>query len=151
MGSVNSIHDVLKRFGSRDAFESGGVERIETNVDAAETGGDETVAAFGEEVAVGGHREIFNAESMEACDVIFDAIADERLTASDANFPNAEVQEDAGKAVELRPREDFVVVAIVFRVGRAAVNAAKIAAIRDGDAQVGDLPAEFVVKDHNSP
>ena len=39
-------------------------------------------------------------------------------------------------------------VAIIFRIGGAAVDAAEIAAIRDRDAQVGDLPAEFVVKGH---
>jgi ribonuclease D len=40
------------------------------------------------------------------------------------------------------------VITVVFRVGRAAVDAPEVAAIRDGDAQVGDLAAEFVVKDH---
>jgi hypothetical protein len=61
------------------------------------------------------------------------------------------MQEDAGEAVELRPGKDLVVVAIVFRVGGAAVDTAKIAAVRDRDAQVGDLPVEFVVKGHGSP
>ena len=39
-------------------------------------------------------------------------------------------------------------IAIIFRVGGAAVHATEIAAIRDRDAQVGDLPSEFVVKRH---
>jgi len=62
-----------ERFGTRDAFESGRVERIEADVDAAETGGNESVAAFGEQVAVGSHREVFHAEGMETGDVVFDA------------------------------------------------------------------------------
>src|SRR5439155_2933198 len=45
-------------------------------------------------------------------------------------------------------RENLVVIAIVFRVSRTAVDTAEVAAVRDGDAQVGDLAAEFVVKDH---
>jgi len=43
------------------------------------------------------------------------------------------------------------VVAVIFRVGGAAIDAAEIAAVRDGDAQVGDLPTEFVMKGHGSP
>jgi hypothetical protein len=41
-----------------------------------------------------------------------------------------------------------MVIAIVFRIRRAAVHAAKIATIRDGDPQIGDLPSELVVKRH---
>src|SRR5438552_8029897 len=39
-------------------------------------------------------------------------------------------------------------IAVVFGIGGAAVDAADIATVGDGDAKVGDLPAEFVVKDH---
>src|SRR6266852_505894 len=88
---------------------------------------------------------------METRDVVFNAVADERLTAGDSNFANAEMQEDASEAVELGPGEDFIVVAIVFRVGGAAIDAAEVTAIRDGNAQVGNLPAEFVVKGHGPP
>src|SRR6266404_5191694 len=151
LGGFDSVHDLGERFSTSDVFESGGIERIEADVDATETGGDQAVAAFGEEVAVGGHGEIFDAESMKTRDVVFDAVADERLTAGDANFANAEVQEDASEAVELGPGKNFVVVAIVFRVSGAAVNAPEVAAVRDGDAQVSDLPAEFVLKGHSAP
>src|SRR6266849_500142 len=151
LSGFDAVHDLGERFGTRDAFESGRVEGIEADVDATETGGDEPIAAFSKEVAVGGHGEVFDAESMETGDVVFDPIANQRLTAGDANFANAKVQEDAGEAVELGPGEDFVVVAIVLRGGGAAVDAAEITAVRDGDAQVGDLPAEFVVKSHGLP
>src|SRR6266436_4111972 len=83
---------------------------------------------------------------METRDVVFDAFAHERLAAGDADFADAEAQEDFSETVQLGPRENFVVVAVVFGVGGAAVDATEIAAVRDGDAQVGDLAAEFVVK-----
>src|SRR5215470_951219 len=38
---------------------------------------------------------------------------------------------------------------VVFRGGRTAINAAKIAAVRHRNAQVGDLPAEFVNETHS--
>ena len=43
-----------------------GIERIKADVDTAEAGGQEAIAPFGEQVAVGGHREVLDAEGMEA-------------------------------------------------------------------------------------
>src|SRR6266850_460319 len=151
LGGFDAPHDRGERLCAGDAFESGRVERIEADVDATETGGDQAVAAFGEQMAIGGHGEVFDAESMKASEEILDTVANQRFTAGDANFANAEMQEDASEAVELGPGKNLVVVAIVFRVGGAAVDAAEVAAIRDGDAQVGDLPAEFVVQGHGPP
>jgi len=145
---VDAVHDGSERFGARDALEFGRVERIETDVDAAQPYGDEAVAAFGQQMAVGGHGEIFDAELMETCDVIFNAFADERLATSDADFANAETQKNFGQAIKFGPGKNFVVVAIVFGIGGAAVDAAEVTAIGDGDAQVGDLASEFVVKSH---
>src|SRR6266849_2568258 len=87
---------------------------------------------------------------METSDVVLDAFADEGLAAGNADFADAHAQEDPGEAVEFGPRENFVVIAVIFGIGRAAIDAAEIAAVRDGDAQVGDLTAEFIVKGHVS-
>src|SRR5580704_15100766 len=145
---VNSSHDVGERLGASDTFESAGIERIQADIDAAKSGGQEPFAAFSQQVAVGGHRKVFDAESVKPRDVILDAFTNQRLTASDANFANAEAQKNARQAVELGPGENFVVISIIFRVSGAAIDAAKIAAVGDGDAEVGDLAAEFVVKGH---
>jgi hypothetical protein len=40
------------------------------------------------------------------------------------------------------------VIAVIFGVGGAAVDATEITAIRDGDAQVGNLAPEFVMQVH---
>src|SRR5207244_13469449 len=61
---------------------------------------------------------------------------------------NGQAEEGPGQRVEFRAGENFVVVAVGFGIGRAAVDTAEVAAVRDGDAQVGDLAAEFVMKDH---
>src|SRR5215472_7102038 len=148
LDGVDAVHDFGEGLGAGDAFEFGGIERIEADVDAANPGSDQAVAALGEQVAVGGHGEVIDAEGMQAGEVVFHTVADERFTAGDADFANPKAEEDFGEAVEFRPGEDFVVVAIVFRVGGAAVDAAKITAIRDRNAQVGDLAAETVVKGH---
>src|SRR6266436_5047370 len=49
---------------------------------------------------------------METRDVVFDTFADERLAASDADFANAQTEEDLGKPVEFGPGENFVVIAV---------------------------------------
>jgi hypothetical protein len=85
---------------------------------------------------------------VETRDVVFDTIANERLAASDANLADAEAKKNAREPVELGPRENFIVIAVIFRVGGAAVHATEIAAIRNGDAEVGDLAAEFVMQGH---
>ena len=99
-------------------------------------------------VAVGGHGDVFDLKGAEVRDEIFHAGADGGFAASHAHFFDAERFEHAREAIELRPGQDFVMLAIIFRVGGAAVHATEIAAIGDRDAQVGDLPAEFVVKRH---
>src|SRR5207245_952437 len=126
------------------------IERIKADIDAAQARSKEPVAAFGQQVAIGGHGEILDAEGVEAGDIFLNTFADERFAAGNADFANAKAEEDRGKPVEFWPGENFVMIAVVFRVGRAAVDAPEVAAIRDGDAQVSDLAAEFVVKGHGS-
>ena len=148
MGYDDALHYRGEGFGPGDALEFLGIERIKADIDAAQASGDEPVAPFGQQVAVGGHGEVLDAEGVETSDKVLNAIANERLATGDAYFADAEAEKDRGKPVEFWPGENFVVIAIVFRVGRAAINAPEVAAIRDGDAQVGDLAAEFVVKGH---
>src|SRR6266850_4291943 len=97
LGGFEAAHDRGERLCAGDAFESGGVERIKADVDATETGGEQAIAALGQQMAVGGPGEIFHAESMKACEEVLDTVANERFTAGDANFANAEMQEDWAK------------------------------------------------------
>ena len=99
-------------------------------------------------MAVGGHGEILDAEGVETSDIVLHAFANERLATGDADFTDAQAEKDPSKAVEFRPGENLVMIAVIFRVSGAAVDAAEVATVRDGDAQVGDLAAEFVVKCH---
>src|SRR6202007_386552 len=99
------------------------MERIETDIDAAQTRREQPVAALGKQMTVGGHGEIGDAEGMEAREEVFEAVAHERFAAGDANFADAQANEDPRKTVEFGPGKDFVVVAIVLRIGRAAIDA----------------------------
>src|SRR5260370_39188935 len=112
-------------------------------------GGEAAWALAGTRWAVGWHGEAVGAEWVEPSDVALDSIADQRLPAGDTYFADTQAEEDLGETVELGPGENFVVIAVVFRVGGAAVDATEIATVRDGDAQIGNLTAEFVVKGHS--
>jgi len=63
---VNAGHDGRKGFGAGDTLESCGIERVETDIDAAQSGGDKRRAAVAEEKTVGGHGKIGKAESGKA-------------------------------------------------------------------------------------
>jgi len=148
VSGVDAGHDIVEGPGAGDALEFFAMERIEADVDAVEAGRDETAAALGEQVAVGGHGEIVDAELFEARNEILDAGADERLAARDANLANAHADENADEALVLLPLEQLVARHVIFVIGGTAIDAAKIAAVGDRDTQVGDGAAEFVDEWH---
>src|ERR1700733_10283945 len=98
-----------------------------------------------------GDRWSLDPERGKPADVILDAIANQRFAAGYANFSDAQPYKNPHQMIELPPCKNFVVIAVVFRVGRAAIHAAKIAAVCDRNAQVGDRPSEFVAKSHDEP
>jgi hypothetical protein len=85
---------------------------------------------------------------MQPRNVILNARAHQRLSTSNPYLPNPEAQKYARKPVQLRPGKNFVVIAVIFGIGRAAINAPEVATVRDRNPQVGDLPAKFIEKGH---
>src|ERR1700676_5300420 len=85
---------------------------------------------------------------MQPSDVFFHASANQRLSTRYANLANPQAQENSREPVQFWPGKNLVVIAVVFRIGRSAVHAAEVAAVRNRDAQVRNLPAEFIVKGH---
>ncbi len=131
---IDAVHYCREGFGARDFLEFRTIQRIEADIDTSQPGLDESLAAFRQQVPIRGHRQIFDAQRMQPRDVILHAFADQRLAARDANFADAQSQENSRQAVEFRPGENFVVVAIIFRISRAAVHAAEVAAVGNRDA-----------------
>jgi len=145
---VDASHHLIEGLGARDLLEFCAVERIEADVDAAKAGGDEAVATLGEKMAVGGHREILDAESFQSRDEILYAGADERLSTGHAYLADAHADQDADDALVFVPVEKLADGHVIVRIGRAAIDAAEIAAVGDRNAKVGDLAAEFVGERH---
>src|SRR5581483_6255330 len=100
---------------------------------------DQFPAAFGEEVPVGGHGKVLHAERFEAADKVFHTRANQRLASGDAHFPNAHGHQNADKPLVFIPFEQVAGGHVLFGIGGAAIDAAKVAAICDRDAEIGNL------------
>src|ERR1700683_406821 len=81
---VNSRHYFVEGLRARDFFENCGIERVEADVNSIEPRCDEALATFCEQVPVRGHRQIGDADFLQARDEIFDAFAHAGLTAGSA-------------------------------------------------------------------
>src|ERR1700704_662533 len=102
-------------------------------------------------MTIRGHGNIFDTQVSKVRYELFHAGPHQRLATRNTHFADTQALKNTRDPIKLRPRQYFVVIAIVFRVRRAAVHAAKITTVRDGDPQIGDLPSEFVVKRHVHP
>jgi hypothetical protein len=96
-----------------------------------------------EEVAVGGECQVERlavngAQAGELADKIDEAAAQQRLAASEANFGDAERDEETDEA-EVLVDAEFGILCADFP--GSAVNTLVVAAVGDGDAQVVDDPA----------
>src|ERR1700732_4199156 len=95
-------------------------------------------------MSVGGHRKILHTERFQSRYKVFYAGAHQGFATSDAYFTDTHADENASEAFVLVPFKKGMLGHVIFRIRRAAVDTAKIAAVGDRDAQVGDLAAEFV-------
>jgi len=101
-GGVDAGKRVGELAAAGDAFVDVGVERVEADVDALETGVAQVVRELGQQRGVGGQRDGLEAgDGAEASDVIDDAVTDERLAAGETDLTDAFAPGDAGEAPEL--------------------------------------------------
>ena len=104
---------------------------------------------LGEQHAVGGERDVFDAgQRREVADEIGEVRPQQRLAAGDAQLLHAGAHEYAREAQQFGEVEPLVrfeeAVRLVKGFARHAVRAAEIAAVHDRDAQVVDGPAQRI-------
>ena len=145
--------DVIVSVGhARDAGEAVGIDCVHGDGDAGEAGIFQRLRQFGEQVAVGGERDVEWARRRLPCGVerklglssaheLDYALAQQRLAAGEANFRDPHADQHPRHAQIIGERQ--VAVERAFVAG-AAIDTLVIAAIGDGDPQVGDGAAEFV-------
>ena len=119
------------------------VNRIEAHGEPVQAGVFEALRFVGEEIAVGGEGEVLNTRDLRQFgNEGFEVSAQERFTAGDANFGDAEIDKNSGEAGDFFKGEDFCFgkkfVLFAKNLGRHAIGTAKIAFVGDRNTQVAD-------------
>ena len=143
---IDAGHGLLEPAQARDLSKECGVERVERNVDAVEPGVFELRRQLGQQCAVGGERDVLDLrDRADVANERDDAAADQRLATRQTHAANALPRHQAHKAGDFLGAEQLVVRAGRHAIGRHAVNAAEIALVGNGNAQVVDIAAKTVM------
>ena len=154
-GANAGEHVIVSVGHAGDAGEAVGIDRVHGNRDAGQAGILERLREIGEQMAVGGERDVERArrrfgvgraELGEVANEIHDAFAQKRLAAGEANLGDAHPDKHARHAQIVGERQVAVERALV---AGAAIDTLVVAAVGDGDPQVGDGAAEFVGEGHD--
>ena len=148
-GADAGEHMVVSVGHARDAREAVGIDRVHGNCDAGQAGILQRLRQIGEKMAVGGERDVEcisavcagSAQLRQVTDELHNAVAQQWLAASQANLGDPHPDQHASHAQVIGKRQITVESAFV---ARAAIDTLVIAAVGDGDPQVGDGAAEFV-------
>jgi hypothetical protein len=176
-GGADAGEDVVVSVGDAgDAGEAVGIDGVHGDGDAGEAGGFERLREIGEQVAVGGERDVegigvcvegrtpssaparhlepatpdgrasgasinLGSQLRELAHELDYAFAQERLAAGEADFRDPHADQHARHAEVIV--EGKIAVERAFVAG-AAVDTLVVAAVGDGDPQVGDAASEFV-------
>jgi autotransporter-associated beta strand protein len=108
LGQGNAAQDFLQTVASGDLLEIFAVERIETEADTLEAGLAQGAGFLGKQEAVGGHGQIGNAgDRREAADQVFQALPQERFTAGEPDFLDAERNSQANNPLNFFKAQNF--------------------------------------------
>ena len=147
LGLPDSREDGPELPAPRDLCIFVGVQRIETDVDPADSRGIKPLRAAFQEDAVRRQADVVQFRyPPEGGDELHDPPADQRLAAGDPDLGDPFPRRDPDDPVDLLIAEDVVVADPGNAFLGHAVGAAEVAAVRDGNPQIIDIP--FVLIDH---
>ena len=143
---VDARHGLLEPAQARYLSKQRRVERVERNVDAVKPGIFELRRQLGQQGAIGGERDVLDLrDRADVTNKRNDTTADQRLAARQAHAANALPRHQVHKAGDFLGAEQLIVRAGRHAIGRHAVNAAEIALVGNGNAQVVDIAAKTVM------
>ena len=143
---VDASHGLLESTQTRDLSKERRVERVERDVDAVKAGIFELWRQLGQQGAIGGKRDILDPRNRaDVANERNDTAADQRLAARQAHATNAFPRYQAHKTGDFLGAEQLVVCTGRHAIGRHAVNAAEIALVGNGNAQVVDIATKTVM------
>ena len=143
---VDASHGLFESAQARDLSKERRVERVERDVNAVKPRVFELRRQLGQQGTIGGERDVLNLRNRaDVANKRNDAAADQRLATRQAHAANALPRYQAHKAGDFLGAEQLVVRAGCHAIGRHAVNAAEIALVGNGNAQVVDIAAKAVM------
>ena len=151
LGSVEAAHHLVEIAPARELAEFVGIERVHRHVHPAHADIGQFLGILGELAAVGRQGEFFQRAAVEmfseTAEQRHHVLAHQRLAARQAQLLDAATDEGSAQTLQLLERQHLRLGQEGHVLGHA-VDAAKVAAIRHGDAEIGDVAAERV--DHGS-
>ena len=143
---VDASHGLLESTQARDLSKQRRVERVERNVDAVKPGIFELRRQLGKQGAVGGERDVLDLRNRaNVTNERDDTAADQRLATRQAHAANALPRHQSHKVGDFLDTEQLVVCTGRHAIGRHAIDAAEIALVGHGNAQVVDIAAKAVM------
>ena len=131
-----------------DLPEFRGVERVERDIDAGHAASGERLGMVRKLACIGGQRQLVEALAQmprQPLDQPHDVPPHQRLAAGQPELAHAARDEGARQPVDLLEAQQILARQEVHRLGHA-IDAAKVAAVGDRDAQIGDPPAKRSIK-----
>src|SRR5438128_8548191 len=150
-GGCQATEHTIERIAAGEILEAVRVQRIQADVEPLQPGGLEGLRFCLEKDAIRGHRDVERlVDGGDHGGQLLDAPAHERLAAGQPDGADAAVvDEDARDAHDLLEAEHLVARQPGKAGGRHAVDAAKVAAVRDRDTQVIRNPPEGIAEMQN--
>ncbi len=133
----DASEDLLQTFAAGDGEKTLGAQGVETDIDAAETGGLQRVGVFSQKEAVGCEDDFRRSrQSGESTDEVNNTPAHQWLPAGDTNLRNTETDGSGGNSKKLFVAENFLVTQRRNPLLGHAIATAQIAAVGNREAQI---------------
>ena len=134
---MDTFNDFFVAFPASDFLELASVECVEADVHPAEACVEQLLSLFTEQNAVRGEANVRDAfDPDEFLNQLMQISANERFSARESNFVDAERCDDAHESFDFLEAEEVGSIHELDVFSRHAIKAANVAAIRHADAQV---------------
>src|SRR5579863_9151436 len=135
LAGLDAGQDAVEIVAARDLLEALPVERVQMHVDAPQAGIVEFPSLLGEQHAVGGQRQIFDAlNRRQFADQLRQILAKQRLSAGETQLAHAQGDRDAHETLDLLEGQQLLARLELHAGLRHAVEAADVTPVRDTDA-----------------
>ena len=142
---LNSCQDSFVAVTPRDGLEYFRIKSIQTDIQTTQPGVTQLASLFFEQDSVRAQSDIDNPRNdSEFCDQEMQVATDKWFTAGQSDSVNSQCHADPDNAFDLLKRQQVLLRHELHVVGRHAVEAANVAAIRHADAEVVVNSAEGI-------